>query len=392
MNTVKTAVVVIILIGVLYGVYRVLNMPEDGEVPAELASLSQMAADINIGVPSAPPIDGAMTDPAAAGLEFPQPTAIDFPQEFEGLVRPPVQSEANLAAGSSTKQGVPSPHSGHDFGGAFQGQPTASDPPTTRNEVPFSSPPPTGFAPAGNNAQDLGPGQDIARAGLEKAFDDARQLIDDGRLSDALAELSLYYGQPDLSPDEQQRLQSWLDPLAGKVIYSSEHRIETSYIVSPGDKLEELAQEYQVPAQLLFNINREVISDSRLLVPRTELKVLRGPFQAFVDLDASRLTLFLGRLYAGQFQINVGDEPRPRSGKYVVKDKQPGRDFYPRNGQAIPAGNPDNPYGRFWIDLGGEVCIHAAGGSVNGCIGLSPQDAGDVYGILSRGSRVEIRR
>ena len=48
------------------------------------------------------------------------------------------------------------------------------------------------------------------------------------------------------------------------------------------------------------------------------------------------------------------------------------------------------------IDLGGDVCIH---GSPNadadarlGCISLSPADANDLYGILSKGSAIVIRR
>ena len=76
--------------------------------------------------------------------------------------------------------------------------------------------------------------------------------------------------------------------------------------------------------------------------------------------------------------------------------KQEGREYRGGDGSAIPAGTPDNPYGRWWIDLGDRVCIHAtpetlpARGGL-GCISLKTADAADLYGILSIGSKVTIR-
>jgi lipoprotein-anchoring transpeptidase ErfK/SrfK len=85
-------------------------------------------------------------------------------------------------------------------------------------------------------------------------------------------------------------------------------------------------------------------------------------------------------------------------GDYQVREKRTDRPYYARDGSAIPAQHPSNPYGRTWIDLGGEMCIHGtpeseppASGAA-GCISLSPIDADDVYAILSQGSRVTIRR
>ena len=50
----------------------------------------------------------------------------------------------------------------------------------------------------------------------------------------------------------------------------------------------------------------------------------------------------------------------------------------------------------WWISLGGEVCIHGSPLSPTprtlGCVSLSPQDARDVYSILSMGSEVTVRR
>ena len=125
--------------------------------------------------------------------------------------------------------------------------------------------------------------------------------------------------------------------------------------------------------------------------------MLRGPFRAEVDLTGKEVTLFVQQMYAGRFPISVGNEPTPAPGDYEVRSKEMGHAYFGRDNQNIPAGDPRNPYGRCWIDLGKEVCIHGSsavdtGAGALGCVGLSPQDAGDVFGILSQGSKVLIRR
>jgi lipoprotein-anchoring transpeptidase ErfK/SrfK len=108
------------------------------------------------------------------------------------------------------------------------------------------------------------------------------------------------------------------------------------------------------------------------------------------------LTIFLGELYAGRFPITLGDDPAPVDGEYTVRDKRQDRPYYTADGRQIPSGSPANPFGRVWLDLGKGICIHGSppAGSANGrgCIGLSPRDADDVYGILSLGSTVRVLR
>ena len=106
------------------------------------------------------------------------------------------------------------------------------------------------------------------------------------------------------------------------------------------------------------------------------------------------MTLFAGQLYAGRFPISIGQDPAPKPGEYRVIEKQPQRDYYAAAGQKISAQDPQNPYGRAWIGLDKEMCIHGTpdrgeAGEM-GCISLSPLDANDVYGILSQGSSVTI--
>jgi lipoprotein-anchoring transpeptidase ErfK/SrfK len=232
----------------------------------------------------------------------------------------------------------------------------------------------------------------------------AEQLVADGKFRDALLTLSPYYAHPDLAAAEQAQLMPWLDALAAKVIYSREHLLAAPYEVRRNETLPDIAQKLQVPWMLLHSINREVVNDPQILVPGTQLKVVPGPFRADVSLTASEITLFLGEMYAGRFPFALGNEA-PQPGGYRVQDKLTNRTYYAADGRTIPANDPGNPYGGAWIDLGHEVSIHGSpissaaaqpAGSTTaatlGCISLSPQDARDVFGILSVGSEVTIRR
>ena len=230
--------------------------------------------------------------------------------------------------------------------------------------------------------------------GLANAIRTAdRQYADDQR-KEALSTLSIFYNTPDLSGEERANLLARLDPLAREVIYSTQHLLEKPYRVGQKESLVDIAAQYEVPWQLLANINQ--VPDPMALLPGTELKVVTGPFRAEVNLSKSELTLFLGDLYAGRFPIAVGADPTPRPGTFTIQDKQKDHTYYNRSGAPVPASNPGNPYGGTWMDLGGQVCIHGSPDkrkpTDQGCISLADDFAGDLYGILSQGSSVTIRR
>jgi lipoprotein-anchoring transpeptidase ErfK/SrfK len=236
---------------------------------------------------------------------------------------------------------------------------------------------------------DIGP---IGESPLQGVIRSVRTKIDAGEWYEALFKLSLYYGREDLSDADRKELLDLLDPLAGKVIYSNEHLIEAAYQVQGNETLEEIAQRHNVPWQLLANIN--AIQNPQAIAPGTQLKVVRGPFHVDISTSRNELTLYAGKLYAGRFKVALGNNPAAQPGEYRVADKLPGRTYY-ANGQTIAVGDPANPYGAIWIDLGNNVGIHGSGSvgpSADGCIGLSATDANDLYGILSRGSSVVIRR
>ncbi len=229
--------------------------------------------------------------------------------------------------------------------------------------------------------------------GLVNAIRAADRQYQADQRREALSTLSIFYSVPGLTTVQRTELLSRLDPLAAEVIYSNGHLLERPYRVARNETLMEIAERYEVPWQLLANINQ--VSDPVTIVPGTELKVVRGPFRAEVHLSKQELTLFLGDLYAGRFPIGIGSDPAPKTGTYTVQDKQTSRTFYDASGAPVAPESPRNPYGNAWIDLGGQFCIHGSPSTTEpsdqGCISLAADFADDLYGILSRGSTVMVR-
>lgn len=225
------------------------------------------------------------------------------------------------------------------------------------------------------------------------------EMANNGNVSQALFDLSQRYSEP-LPADQRMQLLSWLDQLAGKVIYSTEHHLQARpYIVAEGDTLESIAARWNVPPQLVYNINRSKFGESTTPVPGTELKVVQGPFNAQISLDRLEMTLFLDGMYAGRFPIELGQDHQYQPGSFMIESKSlNGRDYQEPSGKIIAAGAADNPYGRYWLGFSNsQLCIHespdmGSNGNMNGCIRVAARDAEDIYGILSEGSQVSIMR
>lgn len=235
---------------------------------------------------------------------------------------------------------------------------------------------------------------EIKQRSLVRAMETCDRYYHKGQLKEALALLSMFYSKPNLDPELRAQMLSRLDPLARDVIYSKRHLLAQPHRVRGGETLMDIAREYQVPWQLLANING--VEDPVTVLPGTELKVIQGPFRAEVNLTTQQLTLFLDDLYAGRFPIKVGKDPQPSPGTFTVLDKRSDRVYYTAQGTAVPANDPSNPYGKMWLDLGGRICIHGSPNPVQptdkGCISVAGDYADDVYGILGQGSSVVIIR
>ena len=416
MQTVKTAAIVVLLMTGIYGTYVSLTTPPEPlpeEVQAMLDFDPEIDFAIDAGVPEsmgtfafsedlASPSDNLLgssdpveTQPDAEQAAVTPSPSLANPADVVGgnisssaasdltvssppqTTTQPASESGNAADLAMTPSQATSPSSGSGFA-LTSGTSSTTDTPMEAEVIQN----------AGLATESMTP-----NLGLENAIQTAdRQFVEDKR-RDALATLSIFYNAPNMTGEQRSELLSRLDPLAREVIYSKRHLLEQPHRVGQNETLMDIASIYQVPWQLLANINH--VNDPITILPGTDLKVVRGPFRAEVNLAMKEITLFLGDLYAGRFPIEVGSDPIPKEGTYTVQGKKTDKTFYDRVGTPIPAGNPNNPYGDVWMDLGGMLSIHGSPASIptdQGCISLASESAKDLYGILSQGSSVTIRR
>jgi LysM repeat protein len=211
--------------------------------------------------------------------------------------------------------------------------------------------------------------------------------------------LSKWHNNESLNPTDTEKVETLLSQLAGTVIYSTEHQLEPARIVKPGDTLESISKECNVPSQLLAKING--ISSPGQLRPGQELKVVRGPFSAVVDVRRNELTLMVDDRYAGKFRITVPPGTTLTDGQWLVDQKLSGptttanpsayattpipadRTIVLRSAAATAASAPT-----LVIASGPPIGFAANPPALR----VSPQDAEELSDILSVGSRVVVRK
>lgn len=381
MNSLKPLFTIAVLGLVSAAVYVVISRPSrDGLPPPEVAPYS----------------DGAAQNGAPL-VQFGEAGSGGPPSSLSGgqTARP---FHPDRDGSRSAAAGAPS----YGSGGAGPGQGDEAPP---FNASDHDRPGPPSRRPAGEDNTSQPPPAEEAAPAFETLMEEVHRQLEDGRLADAHLALGRFYRRPGLTPEQSTRVVDLLDQLAGTVIYSREHHIEPPYVVRSGETLEDIADQYEVPWQLLANINR--IDDPHHLQPGEELKVVRGPFRAVVRLEDHELTMMLGERYAGRFAVGVGHDVPPEQveGTYQVAQKTVGPAYRGPDGLRFPKRDPRNPLGGRRLALSrpdGQptpVALHgtnnpsSVGGSCErGTICLGDRDIQDVYGILSVGSRVVVRR
>jgi hypothetical protein len=394
-NTLKSAALVIVLLGVLYGVYVALNKPEPPLQAGPPATGENASPLIEYGGSDSPASQTTAAPPLARDYDN---SPASTPRPIRGGAYQPDLDTGSLPPPTTVPAGGPAFGPAAAVTSGLQRSGYESDAgPTADSSAPGSSspaPPREPVSPAAVAARDAAPA--LAAYDLRRDLLEAEQLANGGKCRAALAKLTPHYANADLASDQRAVLMSWLDALAAKVIYSREHCLAAAHQVRKGETLYDIAHQYNVEYRLLQNINRADITDPLILVPSTELKVIPGPFHADVNLTSGEITLLLNDLYAGRFPFTLGDQPPQPAECKVVDKRSQQKTYVGLDGRMIPANDPNNPYGGWWICLGGEVAIHGSPASpadkTLGCISLSPQDAADIYGILSIGSEVKIRR
>jgi LysM repeat protein len=254
----------------------------------------------------------------------------------------------------------------------------------------------------------------LAQPSLAASWPEIQTALSQGKLSQAHQLLSKWYDDPSLTPPERENVEALLSQLAGTVVYSTEHQLEPARVVKPGETLETIAQEYNVPWQLLAKINGIPSVDQ--VRPGQELKVVRGPFSAVVDLNRSQLTLMVDGRYAGKFPITVPTGSVVSEGEWVVQGKPEARASSSAYGLRQPStasatgsrqlflmsAEATSPTTGSPLLIGSSPAlvpdwqrVAAGGQAVTGhapYLAVSPSDAEELADILSIGSRVVVRR
>jgi LysM repeat protein len=392
---IKTICVLVVLGALAYGAYTTLTGKPKTDPPGETANWDSPP---RIELPGGNDVatgNGAIAPAGPAGGSAPKygdtPGAARI-VPGAGLAPPPFSTGApttstSAAPATSTvpssypkTNSIPGPFDGHgavhlvsNTGPSSTATTTPSTTATTASQGPALTAA-TSPAPPINAADALAKGQ---------AFLAQRDYLH------ALNEFSQCFDSPSLPPADVSKVQELLDQLAGTVIYSREHLMEPAHVVAQGETLQAIAQQHNVSVGLLAKING--VADPLYLPAGTQLKMVKGPFDAVVDKSHGKLIVFVDEMYAGSFPLTPGFEfPE---GNYTVEQLNKGT----LNASA-GAGAAAVPVrgimlsGGLTIIGGGDESVAPNGDPRSGVRALSFRDADDVCDILTVGSKVVVRK
>ena len=411
MNSLKTAFVSLILLGVLYGMYQVLQAPpvaldSDGYMTQEAPT----TAEVFIGEEEISPddlfaeddtelalIESSSEAPALVETELEENEGISPPElgdlqpqaddEPDSQVADPnialIGKEDTLPSGGGFVRSQPEPISESETGQFGTGNlspetvpPITETPDNTNLASRAMQVPSPLFKRSRNELTDV-----QFKSDMSQAWIDAEMLVNNLQYAQALNVLSYFYGDRRLSLKEEEELLTWLDALAAKVLYSTEHHLFEAYIVESTDTLSSIATAHGITEDLLYNINQTRFGNDGKLFAGLELKVIQGPVHAEMDVTGKTLTLFSGEAYAGRFELNFSPTMPFAAGSYTVLTRTNGL----TSGDSATSG--------YSIGLANGIEfteIGTDGVPPNEGIGLAMNDMFDVYSILSKESVVTI--
>lgn len=210
-----------------------------------------------------------------------------------------------------------------------------------------------------------------------------------GNFRQSLAMLTKLESEPNLGPEHRQQLYRWLDSLAARVIYSTDHSFEGKpYECQANDTLMSVAQQWNVTVQLVYNVNADAITKAMPNNVNTSapfpsgliLKKIQGPFRAVLDLKTGVLTLFAEDCYAGRFQAMNQDLSQFQSGVFKIQSKSA----------------KDDPRGLFCMTLDSpQIALHAPSTATPpGPLDLvfSETESRDLFTLLTNGAEIKLVR
>ena len=202
---------------------------------------------------------------------------------------------------------------------------------------------------------------------------------------------TLYWNNPELKSTILERIEK----NAQTIYFAPRPHFLEPYEIQSGDFLQRVAPKYGLNWEYLATLNR---ADPRKIRAGQKLKVIKGPFSAFVDLSDFELTVHCHGFFVKRYPIGTGRDSSTPVGKFAVLDRITSPQYTDPNGRVIEGGQPTNPLGTHWIDLGDSYGIHGTiePSSIGkaesaGCVRMRNEDVVEVYNFLVKGSEVVIR-
>ena len=180
-------------------------------------------------------------------------------------------------------------------------------------------------------------------------------------------------------------LVNYLVQTAAQVIYSQKSFLEPAYTVQPGDTLDKIAAEYEVPQDFIILVNG--LQPGTPLQPGMQLKVIRGPFHAVIYLDRHEMILTLKGLFAGRFWIGIGGDLVQKDSDFLFLNKSG-----TPNETALPSCDFITPDKTETVQIQACMDSNAIGGSApTGLILMSKTDVQNLNAILGPNSQLLLR-
>ena len=186
---------------------------------------------------------------------------------------------------------------------------------------------------------------------------------------------------------DRKAIREALDGLATPAPAPAQDPATLTCKVKKGDSLSQIAKRYKITAAHLKKLNN---LDTDLIRIGDELRVVQGPFDAYIDKSDLTLTIKHKGQFVKQFKVGLGKGNRTPVGTYSVITKLVDPDWYTREG-VVPAGDPNNILGTRWLGFKGSYGIHGTTDpasiglySSNGCVRMLNAEVEEIYALLVR--------
>jgi len=251
---------------------------------------------------------------------------------------------------------------------------------------------PSGLEPASRVARAEPPAQ--PREGVKVPALDLQRIEEQyasGDIINAHRDLSQIYWH---DPEKRPLIMEYLNRSAEIIYFTSTRQFMEPHVVQSGELMQSIAPKYQLSWQYLSMLNR---TDPKRLRAGQKLKVVKGPFSVFIDLSDFELTVHHHGFFVRRYQVCTGKNNSTPTGRFKVLDKIPSPQYTDPDGRVIAGGDPMNPLGTHWIDLGDSYGIHGTiepatigKAESRGCVRLRNEEVQEVYNFLIKGSEVVI--